>query len=537
MVSYYFAETITPDSFLREFPSIMKAIPASYISQQRWFGSKMSTITGVELVDAAVMQTELPFYIIALIALHYEYSASELYYFPVVLRIQSELQDSSDDGPIMMINTPEEQLSMSDALRDNGYLELLFQKLLNSEAVASAKGRFLFRNTPVLLDAVEDTNHYSVETLRRLKAEQSNTSIIYNESWIMKNFRRITGGTNPDLEVPLFLTTIAHYKNIPQVAGYIEYMMEDGTRSAIASLQSFIPNEGDGWNYTLGHLDQLYRYMIGQQPHVPSPVIVNEKTQAIKLYSGSFLHDIEILGSITGELHNALASDFSVPDFSPEPITGVDVNSWVTSSQSYCSRILDGLSNQGRVFTPSVNKKIDTVLSRRSFYMKKFEGLAVLAEEAVCKTRYHNDYHLGQVLKNGSDFTIIDFEGEPARPIVERRAKHSPLKDVAGMLRSFNYARNAALFSITEIADDRRILLEATGRIWEALVRESFFNGYLYAALKEKGSAVYLPHSHDTIVDVLSVFELDKAIYELNYELNNRPSWVEIPLEYLVSLT
>lgn len=536
MVSYNFSEVITADNILRELPSIVNSIPASYISQQRWFGSKMSSITGVELFDASIIRRELPFYIMSLIAVHYEHGASELYCLPIVLRRLVGVKDAGDDSPIMMITTPEEQFSISDALGDNGYLELLFQNMVISAEVSSAKGRFIFRHTPVLQDAVEDITCFSINTLRRLKAEQSNTSIIYNESWIMKNFRKITNGANPDLEVPLFLTTVAHYKNIPQVAGYIEYVSEDGTRSTIASLQSFIPNEGDGWNYTLDHLDQLYRYMAGQEPEGSSPVPVSEKTQAIKQYSGSYLHNIKTLGSITGELHTALASDFSVPDFTPERITGVDVGSWAAYSQSYCSRVLDILSNRDRVFSPSVSEKIDMVLSRRSFYINKFQGLAVLADEAVWKIRYHNDYHLGQVLKKGSDFIIIDFEGEPARSLMERRAKHSPLKDVAGMMRSFNYARYAALFSITGIADDRRILLEATGRIWEVLARESFLSGYLHAALKEKGSAAYLPRLYDTILDMLSLFELDKAIYELNYELNNRPSWVEIPLEYLVSL-
>jgi maltose alpha-D-glucosyltransferase/alpha-amylase len=538
MVSYNFPGTIHADGFLRELPLIVNTIPASYISRQRWFGSKASTIAGVELFDATMLRNKLPFYIMSLIEVRFEHGFSELYYIPFVLRrpVGMAGTDTESGSTIVTVTTLEGHYELADALSGDLYLKSLFQHLVVSAEIKSIKGQFIFRYTQVLPDAVGDLTRYSIDTLRRLKGEQSNTSVIYNESWIMKNFRKITSGANPDLEVPLFLTTRTHYRNIPPVAGYIEHVTENGTRSAIASLQLFIPNEGDGWRYTLDHLEQLYRFAIGRLLHEKTQVTVPESTQTIKQFSDSYLHNINTLGRITGELHNALASDFSSPDFAPEPISGEDVSSWIAHSQSYCSQILHNLSKQGRAFSPCISEKIDRVLSHRSFYMNKIEGLAILAEEAIYKTRYHNDYHLGQVLKTVSDFIIIDFEGEPARPLEERRAKHSPLKDVAGMMRSFNYALYAALFTIVENYGGQRELMENAGKIWEALTRETYLGGYLDAALKQDGAAVFLPHSRDAIFDVLSVFELDKAVYELNYEINNRPSWVVIPLEYLVSL-
>ena len=175
------------------------------------------------------------------------------------------------------------------------------------------------------------------------------------------------------------------------------------------------------------------------------------------------------------------------------------------------------------------------VVSHEPVYLKKVEDLYVLKDTQINKIRYHGDYHLGQVLKTAEDFVIFDFEGEPLRPLEERRVKHSPLRDVAGMLRSFNYAAYAGLFHFSETGQADWTFLERWGRAWEALVCHAFLKGYKEETLKR--SARFLPPSEEMIHKVLSVFQLDKAMYELNYEINNRPSWLKIPIQGIKAAT
>lgn len=531
-------ETLDTANLMRELPALVKTIPIEYIKQQRWFGSKAKDITDIALKDSAVLEDKPHPILMTLIELRYQDEETEVYYLPLALQPVNSAPEvyRNPESLILEVWSSSGLFMLYDALVDEEFLKAKFHQIVTSGVIKATRGRFSFAFIQTLTDIVGTQPSYHIASLRPLKVEQSNTSVILNDSLVMKNFRRLRNGTNPDLEVPLFLTTKTKFRNIPLVAGYVEYSGNDNVHFTIASLQEFVPNHGDGWSYTLAHLHKLYEFACQQEPQprferAPTPADVKTATRQ---FSDSYLRDIYLLGQITGGLHNALASHTASPDFAPEPITDTDVKTWVSRIRSYSSEVIHALESRSASYPLPIREQIRQVISHHSFYMRKVEELAVLAEQKVWKTRYHNDYHLGQILKTPDSFAIIDFEGEPARPLEERRAKQSPLKDVAGMLRSFNYAAYSAQFDLAPTRDDEGKILEVWGETWETVTRNAFLNGYLETT--GGVAAGFLPNSIEAIQKVLDIFQLDKAIYELNYELNNRPGWLEIPLKYLLSL-
>ena len=516
-------------------PSLVKCIPAAYIKEQRWFGSKSQDITEVELCDAAIFSHRSNWYALTLIRMTYENNETEMYVLPLAF-IKTNAVVSMDRPVITMLEMKsiEGNYAVFDALSDDEFCRLQLDYIKSSMTVKALEGRFNFLSTPVFTETTGEELDLSQVSLAHLKTEQSNTSVIYENAFIMKNFRKLSYGINPDLEIPLFLTTRTGFRNIARVAGYIEYTDNNNLKTSIASLQTFIPNEGDGWSYTLEHLKKFYDFALQHDSATGLDQSANDGIEPIvQEFFSHYLSSMHRLGQVTGELHVALASDAAEPDFTPEEITPADVTLWVSRIRSYGTEVISGLQNAAKSFPPQIEEQLRKVSDNISLYLLKSGDLAVLAEQKIWKTRYHNDYHLGQVLKTGNDFVIIDFEGEPARPLEERKQKQSPLKDVAGMLRSFNYAVYATIFNM-KLESDRMIILEMWGRVWEELVKKSYLDGYLVAT--GGTGARFLPDSEEAILKVLSVFQMDKAIYELNYELNNRPTWVGIPLKYLTSL-
>jgi maltose alpha-D-glucosyltransferase/alpha-amylase len=237
-------------------------------------------------------------------------------------------------------------------------------------------------------------------------------------------------------------------------------------------------------------------------------------------------------------MHNALASQTDLPDFQPEPITRDDVEGWEQSIEGQVTEMVERLHGRLDQMQPDLQDVLRRVIAGEPDFLTALSGLDVLVEQGCHKTRYHGDYHLGQVLKTGDDFIILDFEGEPARTLEERRAKHCPLKDVAGMLRSFSYAAYAVLFEVWEQQEwspQQKAELESWALLWEQQARDAFMEGYCDAASRHTGPR-YMPQGPDAFNRVVTVFQVEKAFYELNYEFNNRPTWVPIPANGLLRL-
>ena len=315
------------------------------------------------------------------------------------------------------------------------------------------------------------------EPIKLLSGEQSNTSIRFGDALILKLFRRLQYGHNPDVEIGLFLTEHTAFRGTPPVAGSLTYTAQSGAQADVALLQQFEPNVGDAWTTTVRRVRSV---LDGGDPR--------ESIDAAQR-----------LGATTAELHLALASGSGV--FAPEPISDDDVTRWIVTMQEEVNTTIDALACKNvRVDVATLTKRIDGLRGLRG----------------ALKSRHHGDYHLGQVLeRHDGTFAIIDFEGEPSRPLAQRREKRTPLRDVAGMLRSFDYARHTAVRSGGN--RDR-------AAAWYTEAREAFLTAYTAVA---QASPRLLPRA---IAPVLEALELEKAAYEVMYELNNRPDWLPIPL-------
>jgi trehalose synthase-fused probable maltokinase len=354
-------------------------------------------------------------------------------------------------------------------------------------------------------------------------AEQSNTSIIYGDQMILKFFRRVEEGINPDLEIGVFLTEKAGFANTPQVAGSLQYHTRDGKDSAQGILQAFVPNQGDAWRYTMGTLAEFYAAVgPGSQAGLGSADFVRE-------HAAGYLESAGLLAKRTAQMHLALASDAQDRAFAPELFTMEFQRSLEQSMLALVGRVFGQLREKLASLPMEWRDVAAKVAANENEIAGRFKA-ALSQPIRATRTRIHGDYHLGQVLYTGSDFVIIDFEGEPARPLAERRIKRSPLQDVAGMLRSFHYAAFAPLLTAEHgeaVSGKKLVALGAWAEAWNAAVADRFLTSYFEAA----GAAAYLPQSREETRVLLELHLLEKAVYELGYELNNRPSWVGIPLQ------
>jgi maltose alpha-D-glucosyltransferase/alpha-amylase len=353
----------------------------------------------------------------------------------------------------------------------------------------------------------------------------------------MKLFRKIETGTNPDLEIGRYLTDEQNFAQIPPVAGAIEYQRDKGEPLTLAILQGYVANEGDAFDYAL---DVLQRYFdtVQARPDLVPPVAsatisalldaAGEAPDALaEELIGVYLDSAELLGQRSAEMHRALAAGRSAA-FIPESFSTLYQRSIYQSMRSLTMQTMQGLRKLLPRLPEEVQAEASRALAAEEALLGRFQRITGAKIDAA-RTRIHGDYHLEQVLFTGSDYMIIDFEGEPVRPISERRIKRSPLRDVAGMLRSFQYAAYSALFTrldSTTISPEEAVRLRDWADYWTFWVSAAYLGGYLAHA----EGAGFVPNDRQQVDTLLEIYVLEKAIYEVNYEMNNRPSWLSIPL-------
>jgi maltose alpha-D-glucosyltransferase/alpha-amylase len=372
--------------------------------------------------------------------------------------------------------------------------------------------------------------------VQTISTEQSNSSVIIGGQVVMKLIRRVEDGLNPDVEVGRFLTEQVRFPHAPAVAGSIEYRRGDGDTAAIAVAQQFVNNEGPGWDYVIDALERVVGEVLAhpapEEIRLDVPVRLVDAAEREPERSNPLvsphLQWAEILGRRTAQMHLALASDDSDDAFAPEPFTAVDRRSLNHGTRSLLRRSLRSAQSM-----PARSACVDELLSREKEIFARLEA-AMKIPTKVSKIRCHGDYHLGQVLWTGKDWVIIDFEGEPARPISARRLKRPALVDVAGMIRSFHYASkvvgtrtNRDLTLAGGRADTDTLLAS-----WYRAISGAFLRSYLEAA----GDAPFLPADREQLVALLDFLVLEKAIYEIGYEANNRPDWVDVPAHGVLDL-
>jgi maltose alpha-D-glucosyltransferase/alpha-amylase len=361
--------------------------------------------------------------------------------------------------------------------------------------------------------------------------------VIVGNRLVLKVIRRIEEGLNPDVEVSGFLTDVARFEHAPRLGGSLDFRPEpDEIPATIVVAQEFVANEGDGWSYVLDALSRVLEEVLTHpdQEGLLLPTAADVLSQADALpprehpLVGPHLHWAEILGRRTAELHLALASSRADEDFAPEPFTAVDRRSLNHGARSLLRRSFRALR---ALREPSECAR--ELLSREADILARLES-DMRTPITAQKIRCHSDYHLGQVLWTGKDFVIIDFEGEPARPLSSRRLKRPPLLDVAGMLRSFHYASRVAGGRLARglTLPDERARLDPLLALWYRSISGAFVRSYLETAAV--GS--FLPTERDQLAALLDFLLLEKAIYEIGYEADNRPAWIDVPAQGLLDL-
>jgi maltokinase len=439
-----------------------------WVREQRWYASKSRPVTGIEVVEGISLH-EAPTLFIALVQTRFATGTHELYQLPLTL-----IPTEEASAPAAIARTSD--WTAYDAVDEPASLLELVARMDGNEEIEAAEGHFLFHRANGVVGIGKDA------PVRRVGVEQSNSSVVIDEQLMLKVFRKLEPGTNPEIEMLRFLT--AHgFPHIAPLQGWYEY---DGHALAttLGVAQQFLSDATDGWALALDE--------IVQDPE-------------------SFLDKVGRLGAVTAQMHSVLASDASDPAFAPEEPSQEALSLLTATVDEDIERIFLRLPDDDRL-APIAGRGQDVR-----------ERLASRAQIGVAgrSIRTHGDYHLGQTLYTPRGWVIIDFEGEPARPLPERRQKRSPLRDVAGMLRSFAYVASAVQILRDQSAPEG----------FEERARERFLEAYFAEV-----DPALLPPGEAAVGNLLSIFELEKAIYELQYELNNRPDWIPIPVAGIARL-
>jgi maltose alpha-D-glucosyltransferase/alpha-amylase len=481
-----------------------------FLMGQRWFGGKARRITTVTVRDWAPMPNASGdaqpggTAIAALVDVTYANGPAETYFVPLAITFEP-----TGDVPAQAVLCRVFAGRRTGVLHDAAFHDGARAALLD---LVDTGGRW--RGERGVVQGVRTTAFAAARgtdatlTSAPPGTEQSNTSFAYGDRLMLKVLRRQQPGTNPEVEIGRYLTD-AHFPQIAAVAGVIDYVGHDGDTHTLGLLQAFVPNEGDGWTWTLQELSRVYA--------------TEDLTASIDAMTR--------LGRRTAELHLALggaagtATAAGDDAFAPEPLTTAELEHLASAMSTHAEAVLDELKRGLPTLPDPVIASAGAVLGRRREWQTTFARVAKVSAAGV-RTRVHGDYHLGQVLRTNGDFTILDFEGEPARTSAERRAKHSPLKDVAGMLRSFSYAAWVGLAQFTGSEPAAMARLAPLASRWESAVSAAFMTAYRETV----GHGALVPADSATLTAVLNACLLDKALYEVSYELNNRPAWVWVPL-------
>ncbi|MDB5817481.1 MAG: Trehalose synthase-like [Rhizobacter sp.] len=523
-----------------------------FVETQRWFASKGTTVDRARVTDYAMWEEGELSWMLPIVKLD-GMAEESTYFMPLALAWEDSEEDrvtALTPAALAKIRQQANVGVMGDAFYDPDFCRALVSSIGSGKELPSNAGRMVFAPTAVFSQLASDI---AGMTVSRPSAASSNTVVTLNETLFLKGYRRLRDGLNPELEMGRFLTEVARYPNCVPVLGALEYFGKDGSTITLAMVQGYVANQGDGWDNTLGYVERFLEELRTDTTTVGG-VAANEA-------HGGWLARAATLGQRTAELHLALAIKSGNPAFDAEPLTANDVAGYRQRAAGEASNTISLLRDRVAALPALVQEDAKAVLAMQAALQARIgatpsasmaagtgntggAGLGSPANSGIAagglsgtgntsaalgiKTRYHGDYHLGQVLVTGNDFVIIDFEGEPARTFEERRTKSSPLRDVAGMLRSFNYVRWTALRRVAQSPAelDR---LEPAVREWEMATREAFLSAY------SETMATATPQV-PVDLELLALFELEKALYELRYELNNRVEWAQVPLQGVIAL-
>jgi maltose alpha-D-glucosyltransferase/alpha-amylase len=514
---------------------------AKSITTRRWFGAKARTLRDLEIVDAVAVTSDAR---LVLVRVEYLQGPAEVYQIPLAFAAGSEAQRLLSAEPASLwarvqLADRSEMAVLYDPLDDAAFSAALLGLFDTQARLPGVFGRLVARQSGAFGTLRGDAQRSLQAKL--LQVEQSNSSIAYGERLVLKLFRRVEMGLNPDLEINDHLTKRG-FAHVPPLAGALEYCRAGHEPWALAMLQGFVFNQGDAWRTTLGWLQRFLAQATTGRANLPDvwplpddgmyAAAERPLPAAVTRAFDRFLASAQRLGTRTAELHLTLAAETDDPAFAPEPFTAADQRRFVQQAHDLAGETFGQLRAALAQLTETVRPRAAAVLPLEAVASEASRSFADTPVQ-VAKIRCHGDYHLGQVLVADDDFVILDFEGEPARPLAERRQKQVALRDVAGMIRSFHYASRAAANAAKQQTAEAGVgPIDAWAGAWYFWTSVAFLAAYRSAA----AGSVFLPSAPAEIQRLLDAYLLEKALYELRYELNNRPDWVALPLEALVGL-
>ncbi len=532
----------------KEHRAGLEKILAAHLQGRRWFGGKARRMKSTMVREAVPLGNGGMNLHILLVQVGYTEGDPEIYSLPVAFASGEQAERLAAEAPHAVIARVAEETRngvregiLFDALYDKDACLLLADAIGRRRRFHGPSGDIAAGTTRAYRKARGAPGEPMVPSI--LKAEQSNSSVIYGDRMILKLFRRVDEGINPDLEIGRYLAEKASFPHTPPLAGFLQYERARRTQVTLAVLHRFVQNRGDAWSYTLDSLGHFFERVMARSSgagEVPSPprdplrAAGGEIPKGVSELVGEYILSARQLGERTAEFHLAMAGNLEDPNFTPEPFTPFYQRSLYQSMRNLSSRTLSLLQRRVRTLPDPAREEGKEVLEKESRILKRFHGILDRKITAM-RIRIHGDYHLGQVLYTGKEFLLIDFEGEPTRSLSSRRIKRSPLRDVAGMLRSFHYASNAPLLGKiggSVFRSEDVSALESWAHCWRGWVSVAFLKGYLSRA--SEGS--FLPKTQEEFPALLDAYLLEKAIYELAYELGNRPDWVRLPLRGILAL-
>ncbi|MFB2971365.1 maltose alpha-D-glucosyltransferase [Aerosakkonema sp. BLCC-F183] len=525
-----------------ESKTTLESILSDYLYTCPWYSEKERTISAAHIVEAVPIfgkEKEA-----RIVWLRVEYTQGEPQTYLLLLGYaegeegkQFLAENNACAIARLQVQGKKENGVLFDAIADKNCLTSLLDAIAHDRTLKGMAGELVGTTTDLFsqLTANADLEPHL------LRGEHRNTSVIYGDRFILKLFRKLDEGINPDLEIRHFLGEKKLLKHFAPLAGKLEYRRAKSAPITVGILQQYIQDARNSWDYTLDSLrDYFDRVMSQQATTTLVPVFSGSllELQAAEIPElarqtiGSYLALAELLGQSTAELHITLASDLENPDFAPEPFSSFYQRSIYQYARNLTGQVFLLLQKRLKSLPPDLQKLAHSVLYRQEEFLGRFE-LVLKQKITAMRTRYHGDYHLGQVLYTGNDFVIIDFEGDPTRTLSERRMKRSALRDVAAMLESFYHAASIALRREIEngtIRPENLPLMQQWANFWCNWVSAVFLNSYLKIASKDS----FLPKTEQELQVLLDGYVLEKIIYDLGYELNNRQDYVEIPLQRLI---
>jgi maltose alpha-D-glucosyltransferase/alpha-amylase len=527
--------------FSRQRARVQQLLAAD-LPNRRWFRAKARRIREVELIDATALDgvgEGRPQYVLAVLDVRFDRGPTERYLMPLAFVTgdrASELGRHQPDSVIGELVVDGREGLIVDATIEGGFARALLDFVGRRRQLSVGGGRYVGVPTPAFRKIVDGLG--DEPPVVALGSDQSNSSLGVANRVMVKLIRKVEDGINPDVEIGRFLSEVVRYPNSPQIAGHLERRENHalGSTSTVLIVEELVANEGDGWNYVLDALARGLEEVVAltgdRAPRVSVPPSVFDAARLDPppddLLVGPHLQWADLLGRRTAELHLALSSDHGGPAFAPEPLGAIDRQAMVHAARSLLRRAV----RDARSVHPD-HPWLSEVLEREAEIRARLDVIRDVSA-AGAKIRVHGDYHLGQVLWTGKDFVIIDFEGEPARPLATRRLKRPALVDVAGMIRSFDYAARMAATRLNRdlLASRDPERIEPLLISWYRWVAGRFLRSYFETA----HDAPFLPANTEDRRTILEFALLEKAIYEIGYEANNRPELIDFPARGVLEL-